>query len=509
MVPMDPIAVFLSKESGRPVKIENSREEEFFTVTPRHPTKARLKFGFKKDGRITAKQAEVIMDNGAYNSTGPAILAYNSIMYSAIYRCSNIKYQGYLVYTNKVANGSFRGFGTLQAMFGEEIMMDMGAERLGMDPKDIRLINSNLPNETTVNKVPITSCGLKETILRSTEKAKWHEKRKNRTEAHGIGLACMIHTGASSNIFGDNCSKASIKLENDGSITVNIGASDIGQGSNTALIQIAAEAMGVALEDVRYIQEDTDANLRDVGTKGSRIVFTSGSAVLDAAKKTIRKMLQVASQMLDTSIGELAIKEKTVFIEYFPDKKVSFSEIAKFSSKHGQGPIVGDGVFEQEIKDADPITGYGYVAPAMIFGTQIAEVSVDKETGLVEVKSVTSAHDVGRVINPMLAEGQVEGGVVQGIGGALMESVVFDGGKFVNANLTDYKILTTLDIPKIDVLWVETNDPSGPFGGKGLAEGANIPTAPAVANAIYDAIGVRMNSLPITPEKVLKALKNA
>jgi 4-hydroxybenzoyl-CoA reductase alpha subunit len=507
MIPMDPIAVFLARESGSPVKIENSREEEFFTITPRHPTRTNLKFGFKKDGRITAKQARVVMDNGAYNATGPAILAYNCIMFSALNRCPNVKYQGYLVYTNKVANGSFRGFGTPQAMFGHEIVMDMGAEKVGMDPKDIRLINANLPYEITANKVPITSCGLKETIIKSAEKSGWDEKRKNRVEGRGIGMACMIHTGASSNMFGANYSGATIKVDIDGSITLSTGAADIGQGSNTVLVQIAADVLGIGIEDIQLVQGDTDTTHPDVGTKGSRITFCAGNAVEDAAKNIRGQILDVASEMLGAAPDDLELEKRNVFIRGLPDRRVSFSEIAQFSYLKRSQLLIANGFFNQEISDTDPITGYGYDSPAMIFATQVAEVEVDRETGLVKVRNLTSAHDLGRVINPMLAEGQVEGGIAQGLGGTLLEDVVFDGGRFVNTNFTDYKLLTSMDVPKIETVWIETNDPNGPFGSKGLAESSTILTAPAVANALYNAIGVKFNSIPITPEQVLKALK--
>ncbi|MFX0197569.1 MAG: xanthine dehydrogenase family protein molybdopterin-binding subunit [Candidatus Hodarchaeota archaeon] len=508
MIPMDPIAVFLAKESNRPVKIENSREEEFFTVAPSPPTITNLKFGFKKDGRITAKQARVIMGNGAYNLTGPAILTYYCTMFSGLYRCTNIKFQGYLVYTNKLPTGSFRGFGTPQAMFGHEIIMDIAAEKLGMDPKDIRLINANLPNEMTADKVPITSCGLTETILRATEKSSWIEKRKTKVEGRGIGMACMMHTGASSNIFGANYSGATIKLDIDGSITLSTGATEIGQGSNTILLQIAAEVLGLSIADIRLVQGDTDITDPDVGARGSRTTFCAGNAVNEAAEKVRNKILNVAAQMLETELDELTIEKKTVFARHSPDRRVSFSEIALFSLFNLNQPITGNGFFYQEIKDPDLKMGYGYESPAMVFGTQIAEVEVDKETGLVKVKFITSAHDLGRVINPMLAESQVEGGVVQGLGSALLENIVFDGGRFVNTNFTDYKLFTSMDVPKINSLWIETNDSNGPFGSKGIGEAVTIPTAPAVANAIYDAIGVRFKDLPVTPEKILKIIKN-
>ncbi len=507
MVAMDPIALFLAQKTGCPVKIENSREEEFYAVPPRHPTKSRLRFGFTKDGKITAKQARVIMDNGAYNSTGPSILAYSCTMFCAMYRVPNVKYQGYLVYTNKVGNASFRGFGVPQAFFGHEVMMDMAADRLGIDPKDLRLINANLPDEVTSNKVRITSCGLTETIQRAAQKTNWENKRKKKTPGRGIGMASMIYTGAASNLFGGNQSGAFMQMDSDGTISLSTGAADIGQGSNTILLQMAAEVLAISPAEIRLIQGDTDITPTDIGTKGSRVTFCAGNAVVQAAMSMRNQILEVASRMLETPVHELDIANKSVFLKKSDKSSIPFSKIADFSMRKLNQPIMGSGFFDQGTSQADRVTGCGYESPAMIFATQIAEVEVDLDTGQVKVLHFTSAHDIGRVINPLLAEGQVEGGVVQGLGWTLMEDTVFKGGKLMTTDLTDYKIFTSMDSVPIETLWVETQDPNGPFGAKGFSEAANIPTAAAVANAIYDALGVRFNHLPITPEKIVLKLK--
>jgi len=506
LVPLEPVAVFLARAAGRPVKIENSREEEFCASPLRHPTTSRLRFGFKKDGRLVAKQATVLMDNGAYNSTGPAILSYNCIMFSALYKVPNVKYQGSLVYTNKVAFASFRGFGTYQAMFGHEVMMDMAAERLGIDPRDLRLINANQPGELTTNKVRITSCGLAETLRKASEKSGWEAKRKKPATRRGIGLACMIHTGASSNIFGANYSGAAVRLDFDGSIVLHIGAADIGQGSNTVLCQMAAEVLGVSFADIRLVQGDTDDTPPDVGTKGSRVTFCGGAAVFAAAQNFRRQVAEEASQMLEANPDDLVVQGKAVFVKGSPSRKISFAEIARSSFLKNK-PLSGHGFFNQGSPVADPTTGYGYEAPAMIFATQIAEVEVDPETGLVWVVRFISVHDVGRIINPLLAEGQAEGGIVQGLGGALLEGAVFDEGRMVNGNFTDYKLFTSMNRTQVETHWVETRDPDGPFGAKGFSEAATIAVAPAVANAIYHAVGVRMNNLPISSESLLRALQ--
>ena len=507
MMAMDPVAVFLAQQTRRPVKIENTREEEFFTVTPRHPTQARLKFGFKKDGTLIAKQARVIMDNGAYNSTGPSILAYGCIMFSALYRVAHLRYEGYLVYTNKVGNASFRGFGVPQAIFGHEVMMDMAAEKLGMDPLDLRLINANLPDETTANRVRITSCGLSETLRQAAQKSGWAEKRRKKIPGRGIGMASMIYTGASSNLFGGNLSAAFLQMDGDGDISLNTGAADIGQGSNTVLLQMAAEVLAVSPAEIRLIQGDTDLTPADMGTKGSRVTFCAGNAVVQAAQNLRRQILEVAARMLEARVEDLDMADRSVFLKGSPGSRIPFPQIVDFSLRRLNQPVLGSGFFDQGPSGGDPLTGCGYESPAMIFATQVAEVEVDPETGLVKVLGFTSAHDIGRVINPLLAEGQVEGGVAQGIGWTLLEDVVFKGGELLTRDFTDYKIFTSMDSVPVESLWVETDDPHGPFGAKGFSEAANIPTAPAVANAVFAAVGVRLNHLPLTPEKILQALK--
>ncbi len=507
MMAMDPIAVFLAQKTCRPVKIENSRQEEFYTVPPRHPTQSWLKFGFTKYGKITAKQARVVMDNGAYNSTGPSILAYGCTMFCGLYRVPNVQYQGYLVYTNKIGNASFRGFGVPQAFFGHEVMMDIAAEKLGIDPKDLRLRNANQSNELTSNKVRINSCGLTETIQRAAQKTNWMLKRKKKTPGRGIGMSSMIYTGASSNLFGGNHSGALMQMDSDGAITLSTGAADIGQGSNTVLVQMAAEILALSPGEIRLIQGDTDLTPADIGTKGSRVTFCAGNAVVLAAQAMRNQILEVASRILESPPQDLHIFNRTVVLKNSPKVGISFSKIADYSLRRLNHPIIGSGSFDQAESQGDPVTGRGYESPAMIFATQIAEVKVDRETGQVKVLHFTSAHDIGRVINPLLAEGQVEGGVIQGLGWALMEDMIFSGGKLMTTDLTDYKIFTSMDSVPIDSLWVETQDPNGPFGAKGFSEAANIPTAPAVANAIYDAIGIRFNHLPITPEKIVRELK--
>ncbi|MEE9496084.1 MAG: molybdopterin cofactor-binding domain-containing protein, partial [Desulfobacterales bacterium] len=503
------ICVTLAKKTGRPVKIEHSRKEQFIATRMRHPTINKLKFGVKRDGTIVAKQAEVVMDNGAYNSHGPAVLAYHNVMFSTLYRVNNIKYEGRLVYTNKNWGGACRGYGDPQASFAQEVMMDMIAEELNMDPIDLRLKNANIPNEITANEVKITSCGLKECLTQARDVSGWTGKKAAKKKYKGVGVAAMIYTGGGSIGSGFNYSGATMQMNADGTLHLLIGAVDIGQGSNTILTQIAAEIMHVEPETISLTTADTDTTFPCMGTFGSRVTFCAGSAVTEAAKSLKQQLLENSAGMLEANIDDLEMKNKKIFVKGNPDKAVSYAEIGAASFYKKKKPLVAHGYYNgpEVSKEFDPATYRGYPAPTMVFGTHLAEVQVDPATGKVEVLNFVAAHDLGKAINPLLVEGQIEGGAAQGIGWSLMEDLQFENGEIVNPNFHDYKMLTIKDIPKITPLIIETIDPDGPFGAKGIGECAMVPTAPAIINAIYDAVGVRIRALPATPEKIFTALR--
>jgi 4-hydroxybenzoyl-CoA reductase alpha subunit len=507
--PAQAICVLLSKKTGKPVKIEHSRKEQFIATRMRHPTSSKLKFGAKHDGTIVAKQAEVVMDNGAYNSHGPAVLAYHNVMFSTLYRVKNIKYDGRLVYTNKNWGGACRGYGDPQTSFAQEVMMDMIAEELNMDPIDLRLKNANIPNETTANAVQITSCGLKECLIQARDKSEWTAKKARKQKYRGLGVAAMIYTGGGSIGSGFNYSGATLQMNADGTFHLLMGALDIGQGSNTILSQMAAEIMGVDPESISLTTADTDTTFPCMGTFGSRVTFCGGSAVTEAANELKKQLLESAAEMLEANIDDLEMKEKKVFVQGSPGKALSYAEIGAASFYKKKKPLVAHGYYNgPDVSPGfNPATYEGYPAPALVFGTHLAEVEVDPVTGKVEVRNFVAAHDLGRAINPLLVEGQIEGGAAQGIGWSLMENLQFENGEIVNPNFHDYKMLTIRDVPKISSLLVETVDPNGPFGAKGIGECAMVPTAPAIVNAIYDAVGVRIKDLPATTEKVFQGLK--
>ncbi len=507
--PAQALCVLLAKKTGKPVKIEHSRKEQFIATRMRHPTRCKLKFGVKRDGTIVAKQAEVVLDNGAYNSHGPAVLAYHNVMFSTLYRVKNIKYDGRLVYTNKNWGGACRGYGDPQASFAQEVMLDMIAEELKMDPIDLRLKNANIPNEVTANAVQITSCGLKECLTQARDKSEWTTKKAHKQKYRGIGVAAMIYTGGGSIGSGFNYSGATLQMNADGTFHLLMGALDIGQGSNTVLTQMAAEIVGVDPESISLTTADTDTTFPCMGTFGSRVTFCAGSAVTEAAHGLKKQILETGAEMLEANIDDLEMKEKKVFVKGSPDRSLSYAEIGAASFYKKKKPLVAHGYYNgpEVPPEFNPVTYEGYPSPALVFGTHLAEVEVDPATGKVEVLNFVAAHDLGRAINPLLVEGQIEGGAVQGIGWALMENLQFENGEVVNPNFHDYKMLTIKDVPKISSLLVETVDPNGPFGAKGIGECAMVPTAPAIVNAIYDAVGVRIKDLPATTEKVFQGLK--
>jgi xanthine dehydrogenase molybdenum-binding subunit len=516
MDPIDGIAAALSMKSRRPVKLVNTREEEFLSSRIRYPMKIWIKSGADQQGRLVAQEIKVITDNGAYNHEGQYVMGNAGSKLAQLYAVPNIRYEGILVYTNNVYGGAFRGYGNPQITYAIEIQLDKIAEALKMDPAEIRLRNANQPNSVTVSGCEIGSCGLSECIEKVVEQADWKHKRGNDrkmgTKRRGIGIACMIHGGSGVKFFfGKDCnsSAAIAKMNTDGSVDLLTGSAELGQGSNTTLAMIAAEELGVGLEDINVINGDTDTTPACAGAWGSRQTFMAGNAVKYAAADARDQILTVVSDLLEAPVDDLFIEKGNVYVKGSPSRFITVAEAAADSWRNRGTPIVGKGV------NADPWsvqpdmkTGYGNVSSAYAFAAQAAEVEVDTETGCVEVMDFWCAHDVGKAINPLGAEAQIKGGVISmGLGYALIEDLVLKEGAAQNTNFADYKIPTMLDACDVKTYLIETMDEHGPFGAKGVGEPAMIPSAAAIANAIYDAVGVWINDLPITPEKVFSALQ--
>lgn len=502
------VCALLSQAAGLPVRIAYTREEEFEAGLPRVPFVIDLRVGAKRDGTLMAKQADLFADNGAYTSYGPAILSAAATRSDCLYRLNNVRTSMTLVYTNKVPTGCFRGFGNLQMHFANESMMDMLAYELGVDPLDFRLKNATHAGDVTVHGFQIGSCGLSECLKQAAELSRWRETRSNPRRLHGIGVAAAIHVSSNRSFVPEfDGSAAIIRIGADGKATVLTGEVDMGQGSKTVFAQIAAEELGLTLNDISVPNADTDLSPFGLGTWGSRATTLGGNAVKAAAEDARRKLLTAATELLDARPGTLVIEGG--FVRAPDGARASFADVAKhFAYRNGGAPILGQGHFVPPgVVPSDPRTKFGNVSCAYPFGVHVAEVEVNIDTGQVRVVRIVAAHDVGKVVNPLGAEGQVEGGIAQGMGFALMEEMQVISGKPANPNFRDYKIPSTMDMPEIECSFIESQDPHGPYGAKGLAEPAIIPTPPAIANALFDALKIRFTELPITPQKVLMAIQ--
>jgi len=512
--PHFPISALLAKAAGKPVKIVYTREEDFISGRPRVPETIDLRLGFKRDGTIVAKSAVITANSGAYAGCCPAIMQVSTIRSDCLYRLANIKMLANLVYTNTIPRGGFRGFGTPQMLFAMETMIDMAAERLGIDPVEIRLKNSVQKGDTTVHGWILKSCGFSETMQRTAEKSGWKDKRQKRDENRGIGVACQVHVSGNRAVtkeYGYDGSAAIINVDQYGKVKVISGETEIGQGMRTIFSQIAAEALGINMEDVEVLPfVDTDIAPFCYGTFADRVTVLGGNAVLMAAKDARRQLLRYAAEKLGVKAGALEIKNGRFYVKGSMEEVATVEEVARDTifTKLGGVPITGRG--EYTVPDYVVVpdkTGYGNYALSYTFGTAVVEVLIDLETGKVDVLNIWYAVNVGKVLNPKSCEGQIEGGVVQGIGYALGEDYFWNEGRMLNPNFTDYKIPISLGIPKIHCFWVEQANPGSPYGAKGIGEPVLNPIAPAIANAIYNAVGVRIKELPITSEKLLTALK--
>ncbi len=497
------IALAMKEKNNRPIKITLTREEEFHaTSVVRHPSVIKIKAGVRRDGAIMAWKSKAVFDTGAYADAGPVLARSAGMAGSGPYKIPNIWKDAYTVYTNKTIAGAFRGFGVPQLMWAIDSQIDILAEGIGMDPVEFRLKNALEEGSVSVTGQILNSVGIKECIQKAAKGIGWG-KRTGKNRGKGIGtLYKMTQTPSSSAAF--------VKMSEDGSVEVLSSTVDMGQGSNTVLAQIAAEELGVSVKNVKMVSPDTDVTPYDHGTASSRSTFHMGNAVKQAAADAKKQLFELAAEQLEANPEDLEARDGFIFIKGVPGKRTPISEI-RMGVTYGKGkPIVGRGTFS--VPDATPLdqeTGQGALPSVFwLYGAQAAEVEVDTTTGKVEVLKIVAAHDCGRVINPMNCTQQIEGALVQGIGHTLMEELVVQEGKVLNPNFRDYKLLTSLDdATEVTSIFVETNHERGPYGAKGVGEPVLAPTAPAIGNAICDAIGVRIKDLPITPEKILKALK--
>ena len=510
--PLEILSILLSKQAGCPVKMRFNREEMYLYGRGRHKQYIEMKIGVKKDGTITAVKQKAILEGGAYSSFGIVSTYYAGSMLPTLYNFPNYKYDGYRVNTNLPPCGAMRGHGTPHPRFAFESLLSMIADDIGMDHIDIRLKNAMVPETRTCNDLDIHSCELKACLQNVREKSGWVKKKGKLPKGRGIGIGCGgFVSGAGYPIYRSKFphSNAIIKVEEDGSKAVLfIGDADIGQGSDTVLAQAAAEAMGITLDKMSVVSADSDITPLGFGAYSSRVTLMGGNASKMAGEEIKKQVLDAASKLLKVEQDKLVTKNNLVYEIDNPDNSIDWSEAAQHHFS-GKGPLVGKGHYSPPEGLGGTYKGAAVgTSPAFSFSASVCEVEVDMETGKVKVLNFWDAHDCGTAINPMAVEGQVEGAVVMGMSETLLEDEVFDSrGKMLNADLHNYLIATSAETPNIDSTIVDSYEPEGPFGAKEVGEGATLPILGAIANAVADAIGVRIFELPITPEKVLKAIK--
>ena len=509
---VQPICALLALKARRPVRLCLTREEEFIASPPRHATHIRLKMGASRDGALVAKETYIVLNSGAYGEVGPIILDTMTKRVDSLYRFANIKTDSFLVYTNTVPGGAFRGFGNPPMDFALESHMDTLAEKLAMDPVELRLKNARRVGEVSAHGWEVKSCALTECIEKAAEASRWKEKRarakSSRSKPRGIGIGCMIHVSGCRYYPGFYGSNAVVTIGDNGQVYLLSGESELGQGCKTVMAQIVAEELGIRVADIVVPDLDTDFSPHSLGAYADRTTHIGGNATRLAAIDAKQQLFEFAAEMLEADPGDLVAQDGRIFPKGSPQRAVTFLEVARRSwFRAGGKEIVGRGSWDPPSVPPDPESQYGNVSSAYTFGAQVAEVEVDPKTGKVTILNFTAAHDVGKAINPMAVEGQLEGALVQGAGYGLMEDMVGVDGRTYNPNFLNYRLPTMLDIAPMKIMMVESNDPVGPYGAKGVAEPALVATAPALANAVYHAIGVRITSLPVTPQKILAALR--
>jgi 4-hydroxybenzoyl-CoA reductase subunit alpha len=425
------------------------------------------------------------------------------------YRIPNFKYEGHMVYTNKAVSGAMRGHGANQPRFAIESQLDMIAEDLSIDPADLRLRNATQSGDTSISGLVFNSCELSKAIKESTRQTDWGKKRIQQKPYRGIGLSCGGFV-CGARLGGHAASGSFIQVNEDGGVTLMTGSSDIGQGSRTILAQLVAEELGLMPSDISVLSGDTETTPIDAGTFSSRVTFYAGNATLIAARDIKAQLSEMAAYLMETNPNDIVFKDRKVFVKSNPESYLSFEELAKKAESLGSGRlIIGKGYWAPtNTQFPDRKTQYGNVSGAYSFAAQVAEVEVDPETGQVNVLKLTIGDDCGQVINLLGTEGQAEGSAAMGIGHALMENIIFgNNGQIMNPSFLEYKIPTAQDVGDVCLLVVGSPDPVGPYGAKEIGEGLLISTVPAIVNAIYDAIGVRITELPVTPEKILESLE--
>jgi CO/xanthine dehydrogenase Mo-binding subunit len=532
------IAILLAFRTGKPVKIVYTRDEEFANLSPRQSSQTKILQGCDENGKLTFRRVEVIQDNGAYTSWGATYPSVMMLPATSLYKVGSVYFNADLYYTNNTYSQAMRGYGNPELTWALENNIDELAEKAGIDPFEFRMINCNEPGEITPMNLKVSTCGLRECLETVAGKLDWKNSR-SQGKCRGVGMASLFHVGGGGRIYRSDGSGLILKLDDFGNVYAYYGGVEMGQGLHSVLSLGIAESLGVRPGKVFINQTDTGTCPWDVGTHASRGAFMACNAAIKAAKDLREKIFSYAEELFPEGVAKnlkkfqkrnpgyqppdfdikkaatrdrFDLKDGYVFIKDAPKEPwlcMELGSLLRAMHFRDQGTMLGTQVFydpPNELPDWNK--GKGNISATYAYGTQGVEVEVDTETGEVKILRMVAAHDVGKVLNPQALKGQMYGALAQGIGYALYEEVRSQEGRIMNPNFRDYKIPTIqeMDFP-IDLEFIETNDSFGPFGAKGVGEPGLVPTAPAIANAIYNAVGIRIHDLPITPGKVIEALK--
>ncbi len=511
-LPHEIVCAALALETGRPVKILCDREDVFYTNHGRHPTQNEVRVALGADGRILAYDIEALIDGGAWSSFGTVTTYYNGVLAMGPYRVPNFRYRGRRVYTNKPPSGAMRAHGGTNIRYSIEVALDELAEQAQIDPFDLRNQNALLPNSTTINQFRITSTSFRQCLAIARERSGWDQKFRHLPFGQGVGLGCGFYiSGSNSPIhFTPKMPQCTVhlKADMDGGITVHCMQADIGQGSNTLLAAIVAEVTGADLDRVHVARVDSDVSPIDIGSYSSRVTFMMGNAARQAAEAMRTKLVGAASALLGQPSDAFVVVQERIQLRERPEIGVSFID-ALHKAMETEGALTTSGSYSSSPMGGTFKGARAGTAPAYSFAAYVAQVDVDPETGEYHASKIWAAFDCGRPLNRLAVEGQIEGSIHMGLGQVMGESMNYRGARLLNPALLEYKIPMPHQMPDVECLLVGEDDPEGPFGAKEAGEGPLVATLPAMANALYDAIGVRFYDLPITPDKVVRALQRA
>ncbi|MET3373608.1 CO/xanthine dehydrogenase Mo-binding subunit [Variovorax boronicumulans] len=505
------VAGLLAVKTGKPVRLVNNRLEDFLACPTSVPERITLKLGMTHDGLIVAKDVRIVADCGAYAGLASEVMHVSAMRSDNMHRLKNVRSHATMVYTHTPPHGAFRGFGGTQMLFALNSHIHMMAEQLGIDPVEVHKKNAIGAGEVSVHGWKVASTGLVECIDQATRALRWGEPRKadapGSPKRRGVGMAAAMHVSGNRTIGNWDGSTVVVKINEDGRIVIHSGECDMGQGAMTMLSQIVAHELAVPLSHVHVMAPDTDVAPFAIGTLASRVTIVAGNAAIEAARKAKAKLLALAAELLEVPAEGLDLTDGAVHVRDAPDRRLAIADLARQHLwRHGGEAIQVSATWDAKTTMHDDKV-YGNIAPAYSFAAQAVEVEVDIDTGQVTVVDSFVSDDCGKALNPMAIHGQTNGATVQAFGWALYEQLHLEAGRIANGNFADYTMATADSVPMLRGGFVESNDPNGPYGAKGASETAILPGAPAIANAVYDAIGVRIVDLPITPEKILAALR--